>query len=36
MTSLGVESQFFTHMMKVVAATGCLFQNVSAVPGLLN
>lgn len=24
MTILGVESQFFTHVIKVVAAAGCL------------
>lgn len=36
MTSLGVESQFFTHVMKVLATTGCFSQNLFAGSGLLN
>lgn len=36
MTSLRAESRFFTHVMKVIAATGCLSQNASAGSGLVN
>lgn len=36
MTRLGPESEFFTHVMEVVATAGCFFQNASVGSGLLN
>lgn len=36
MTSSGAESQFFTHVLKVIATAGRLSQNASAGSGLVN